>query len=313
MIVDRFVEWLLESEIASIRYLTLRELLDRPEDDPEVQAARVAMRQAGPIPSILAHQTQRGSWEGEHSFYTPKYTSTHWSMMLLAELQADPSEPRLRQGADFMLADTQTRLEARRAENGHGWECFWGNLLRYVLQADMVDDPRLEAVVAALAEDAVEAGWRCEYNDEFPCAWGAARALWGLAALPPERHTPQVETAIHNGLNFLLDEYDLLAADYPAPEGGKTSTLWSRLNFPLFYQADVIFVLRVLAELDELDHPGAQAALDWLEKRRGKNGRWRGASPYRRRTWEWMGEVDETNRWVSLQAAMVLKRAGRFT
>ena len=34
-----FIDWLLESEIPSIRYLTLRHLLDRPESDAEVLKA----------------------------------------------------------------------------------------------------------------------------------------------------------------------------------------------------------------------------------------------------------------------------------
>jgi hypothetical protein len=79
--------------------------------------------------------------------------------------------------------------------------------------------------------------------------------------------------------------------------------IWTRLNFPLFYQADVLFCLRVVRDLGALDRPGAQEALDWLDARRQKNGRWRGSSPFRRRTWPHMGGPEETGRWVSVQAA----------
>ncbi len=60
---------------------------------------------------------------------------------------------------------------------------------------------------------------------------------------------------------------------------------WFRLNFPLFYSADILFTLRGLQELGALEHPRAQEALDWLRARRNARGVWRGASPYRRRTW----------------------------
>ncbi|MCL4246898.1 MAG: hypothetical protein KJ065_01975 [Anaerolineae bacterium] len=70
--------------------------------------------------------------------------------------------------------------------------------------------------------------------------------------------------------------------------------------------------LRTLAEFDALDHPGAQAALDRLAGQRGKNGRWRGSSPYRSRTWAALGDAEETQRWVTLQAAHILKQAGRL-
>ena len=38
------IQWLLESDEPWTRYRTLIDLLDRPEDAPEVQAARAAMR-----------------------------------------------------------------------------------------------------------------------------------------------------------------------------------------------------------------------------------------------------------------------------
>ena len=132
------IPWLLAARTPSIRYLTLRRLLGRPEDDAEVQAARREMAATGPIPAILAGQTERGNWAGERSYYTPKYTSTHWSMTLLAELAADGPDEQLRRGAEFMLADT----EAGVREEGHGWVCFWGNLLRYALHCGFEDDPR---------------------------------------------------------------------------------------------------------------------------------------------------------------------------
>ena len=95
------------------------------------------------------------------------------------------------------------------------------------------------------------------------------------------------------------------------PESCRTNPLWFKLNFPLFYQADLLFTLRVLGELNCLDHPGAQAALDWLEAHRSTNGRWPGVSPYGGRTWREMGGAGETRRWVTLQARRVLQQAGR--
>ena len=103
MVDQDFVQWLLEAETPSIRYLTLRDLLGKPETGKEVQAAGNEMQKNGPVPVILARQTEQGNWIGEHSYYTPKYTSTHWSMTLLTELTAYGSTERMRNGANFML------------------------------------------------------------------------------------------------------------------------------------------------------------------------------------------------------------------
>ena len=55
------IPWLLAATTPSIRYLTLRRLLGGPEDDGDVQAARREMTASGPIPAILAGQTERGT------------------------------------------------------------------------------------------------------------------------------------------------------------------------------------------------------------------------------------------------------------
>jgi hypothetical protein len=309
MTFSDLTHWLLTARTPSIRYLTLRDLLRRPEGDADLRAAWQQMQTTGPIPAIVANQTKEGGWAGERSYYTPKYTSTHWSMLLLAELATDGDDPSLRAGAAFMLTTTQEELDQSIARGAHGLSCFWGNMLRYALHSGYADDARVEAIIRYLAHDARSGGWRCHHNDELPCAWGAARALWGLSAVPLEQRSPDVEAAIKRGLTFLLEAHQLLEADYPT--SGRVHPFWYRLNFPLFYQADILFVLRVLRELGALDHPGAQRAVEWLIARRKRDGHWRGANPFKRRTWQMLANRDETDRWVSLQAAMILQESAR--
>lgn len=311
MVDAQFTDWLMASSIPSLRYLTLRRLLGREEGDAEVQAERRAMAARGPIPLILGRQAAHGNWEGESSFYTPKYTSTHWSMMLLAELQADPQDERLRRGADFMLATTAGKVEKALASGEPGWECLWGNMLQYVAYAGLSADPRAGRVVDYLCRAALETGWRCDSNWDMPCGWGATRGLWGLAALPAEQRTGRVGAALEAGLHFLFEAYSLVEASYP---NRGVSQYWRRLNFPLFYQADILFTLRVAALLDALDRPEAQRALDWLAGRRNKQGRWRGASPFRSRTTKEVApDREETDRWVSLFAAELVAQGATAT
>lgn len=55
--------WLLEPDEANpgVRYFALRDLLHRPETDPEVLAARRAVLATGSVPAILAAQTPRAT------------------------------------------------------------------------------------------------------------------------------------------------------------------------------------------------------------------------------------------------------------
>ena len=192
---QEFLNWLLEASTPSIRYLTLRRLLRRPMTDDDVQEAWEAMKIHAPIPVILEQQTAFGSWAGEHSYYTPKYTSTHWSMVLMAEFSTDGSDPHLKKGAAYMLSQTINGSIKSIDEVDHGLSCFWGNMLRYVLHCGFEGDQRVASILEMIIQDAVKGGWRCPYNYELPCAWGAGRALWVLAALPVQLKNAEVEKA----------------------------------------------------------------------------------------------------------------------
>lgn len=287
-------DWLLEAETPSIRYFTLTRLLHKPVDAPDATAVFHEVMTTDPVAEIFAGQSPAGNWSHDRSFYTPKYTSTHWSMQLLVELGVDGGDPRFQEGVDFMLDDTQDWLKTVT-----GFGCFWGNLLRYAVHAGKLDDPRVQTIIDYVTD---QSDWRCEHNAHRSCAWGAARVLWGLAAIAPEARSSTVQQTIDNALDLLLERYPLHEATYP----GDVSKLWHKLNFPLFYQADILSVLHTLAELDALDHPRVHPALNWLESQRLKNGRWRGSSPFSGRTW---GAVSESSRWVSLYAATILEAA----
>ncbi len=96
--------------------------------------------------------------------------------------------------------------------------------------------------------------------------------------------------------------------DVRYPADNQSHKLWWNLNFPLFYQVDILFVLSLLAELDSLDRPGAGPALDWLRDQRDLNGHWKSANPYASQNWKVFTPKVERNRWVSLHAARVLSR-----
>jgi hypothetical protein len=91
----------------------------------------------------------------------------------------------------------------------------------------------------------------------------------------------------------MLADFNLLQANYPYAQ--KINSLWSKLSFPLFYHADILFVLRVAKELDALDQPQAQRAMEWLRSQRNRNGTWRGAAPSPR-TWPLLAQGDNINR-----------------
>jgi hypothetical protein len=309
--LDEWVAWLLDAKTPSIVHQTLAEPLLCRSSVPRIRAAKARILRAGAVPAILSRQSKRGSWRIDRGYYGPKFYSTHWSMMLLAELGAEGRDRRFRAGAEHMLRATQQAVREGLDRNVMDWSCFWGNLLRYVVRAGMRGDPRVEAVSRLLASMVKDGLCVCRINGGEACAWGMVRSLWGFAAIPEKDRTPDERRAVRKGVRYLLEDHSLADADYPVAPGSRINPLWFKLNFPLFYQADILLALRVLDELEAIDHRGARKALDWLESRRGRTGRWRGSSPFRTRTWREMGDPEETDRWVTLQAMRILRHAGR--
>lgn len=297
------IPWLLERSDPAVRANTLRSLLERGPRDPELREAQARAMSAPPISTIFKRQGTDGRWAGP-SMYTPKYLSSHWQNLLLVEYGADPVDPRVRHGARKILEDVATRPNGMEwvLDEDHGVSCFTGNVVRYVALAGYGSDARLEPLVERLVRDSKKFDAACGINDENPCAWGYARLVWGLAALPGSARTRDVERTIRRGVEFLFS-YKMERGAYPAPYGD--SHLWRQLSFPLFYQADVLFVLRAIDAAGEIDDPRAQPALAWLLARQDARGRWGGRAPYADR----MPSRVDASKWVTLQAATILKHA----
>jgi hypothetical protein len=298
------IPWLLERSDPAVRALALRQILDRGPRDAELREAQQRAMSSPPISTILKRQRADGSWVGPN-LYQPKYEGTHWSNLLLIEYGADPGDPRVRRAARRVLDDLQ-EPEAHGMgwvfERDHGVSCFVGNVVRYVALAGYGTDDRLQPLVQRLVRESRKYDAACVINGNDPCAWGYARLVWGLAALPEAARTREVERTLRRGVEFLFS-YKLERGRYPTAT--EPSYLWRQLSFPLFYQADVLFVLRAIDAAGALDDPRAQPAIAWLLARQDPRGRWAGRAPYSDR----MPSRLDASKWVTLQVVTLLKHA----
>jgi len=298
------VPWLLERRDPAVRSLALRSLLDRGPRDPEVREAQQRAMGTPPISTILGRQRPSGGWPGPN-MYGPKYEGTLWSNLLLIEYGVDASDTRVKRAARYVLDELgQPDMGGMRwvFNRDHGASCVIGNLVRYVSIAGYGNDPRVEPLVERLVQDSKKFDAACWINGDQPCAWGYARLIWGLAALPEGARTREVARTIRRGVEFLLS-YRVERGKYPTDT--EPSYLWRQLSFPLFYQADVLFVLRALDAAGALDDDRVQPAIAWLLSRQDPRGRWAGRAPYVAR----MPSKVDASKWVTLQVCTLLKHA----
>ncbi len=316
--------WLLEPDEANpgVRHFGLRDLLGRPLNDPEVIAARAAVMRSGPVPAILDAQYPEGYWVKPGGGYSPKYRSTLWSVLFLAQLGATGRDARVRQAIEYVLAHSQAEtgafscyVDARPSGAIH---CLWGNVVRALLDLGYWGDERLGRAVDSLARSITGDGYEwyrkggvqapgfvCSANYGLPCAWGAVRALWALNRVPAAERTPAVEAAIETSTDFLLS-YDVARADYPHKE--HISSSWLKFGYPLGYVTDVLLNLEALVEAGCGDDPRLDEAIELVLSKQDEQGRWKMEYSYNGKMWADVEVKGQPSKWVTLRAMRVLRR-----
>ena len=322
---ERTLPWLLEpdSENPGVRYFALRDLLDRPAGDEELTAAQRAVMASGPVPAILDAMAPDGYWVKPGGGYSPKYRSTVWQILLLAELGADPADARVRQGCDYVLnhsiASNGAFAAGSKPSPSGAIHCLNGNLIWALLQLGFVDDPRLHGALAWLAQSVVGdpairyyaratsgPGFACGINGGQPCGWGAAKAMRALLAVPADRRTGALQQAIDTGVEFLLSR-NPAEADYPYSD--KVSSTWFKLGFPLSYWSDVLEVVDVLAQAGYGHDPRLADGVQWVLDRQDAEGRWKLGNSLTGKMWQNIERRGKPSKWVTLRALRMLKAA----
>jgi len=310
-------DWLLETDSdPSVRFRVLRDLLDRPADDPAVVRAQKAIGRKGWGAQILRGQHPEGQWvtpgSSASELYRPKYVATNWRLLVLADLGLTKKTPRVAKAMNLFLR----RFSGPSGDlGGRGSEvCFTGNAVRMLARFGYRKDPRTRAAIDWLVRhQKKDGGWHCfrSRTGTLDC-W---EALAGFAALPPEARTPPVLQAIERGAEFYLQRR--LFREEPTQYRP-----WFRLHYPVHYYYDILVGLDVLTSLGYGDDPRMGPALDRLEGMRNRDGSWNMDAlhpdtedpgyQFRGPFYPLGLEVPgRPSRWITTTALTVLARAGR--
>ncbi len=323
--------WLLETENPGVRYLALRDLLKLSPEDRELKSARKAAHQKGPIAEVLSKMNKEGYWVKPGTGYNPKYSSTVWSIILLAQLGASAREDkRIEQACQYLLDHTfaaggQFTLTSAGAPSGTV-DCLQGNLCWSLMEMG-VDDPRLKSAYEWMARTVTGEGvapmedkeapvryyaykcgptFACGANNKLPCAWGGSKVMLAFSSLPVKQRTPLIKRAIQQGVDFLFS-IDPATAEYPSGYAAKPSSNWWKFGFPVFYVVDILQVAEALVNLGYGSDPRLSNALNIICEKQDKEGRWSLEYDYTGKTWVEFGKKKQPNKWVTLRALRILR------
>jgi hypothetical protein len=316
-------EWLLEPSDPSVLLWALRDLLDRKESDPEVEAARVNVMKSPLVRCVLEAQSPEGHWVSRDDMYLPKYRATTHSLLILAELGVSRT-PAIERGLEHIFEFQRdsghflTKLPKTsrgRASPVKDGCCLDGNVLYYMIYFGLLRDPRVGRLIDFIADyhSAEDGGWRCRaypINPDrvFPknCYMGAMKVLRALARIPTEDRSGEVneiieveaENILENGIYWYLRN----------PDGTrKEKAGWKRFGFPLFYQSDVLEALDTLTSLGLRDER-MQGAVDLVLESQRSDGTWLLRDSFNGKMWCDIDVKGEPSKWITLRAMRVLRR-----
>ncbi len=321
--------WLLETEAPGVRYLALRDLVGLSRDDPELHTARKTAHKKGPIATVLAEMDKTGFWSQAGPGYNPKYRSTVWSVIMLAQLGASVEEDKhIARACAYLLDHALTpggQFSASGAPSGT-IDCLQGNLSWALLELGY-DDPRLGMAFEWMARSVTGEGvapmeekqapvryyagkygptFACGANNNLSCAWGAVKVMLAFGKWPSKRCTPLVKRAMKHGVEFLFSS-DPAVADYPTGWSNKPSQNWWKFGFPIFYVTDLLQNVQALVGLGYGHDPRLENALKIIREKQDSKGRWSLDYDYAGKTWVDFGPKKQPNKWVTLRALRVLK------
>jgi hypothetical protein len=164
------MQWLLECDEPWTRYRTLVDLLDRPEGDPEVQAARAGMLAHPQVQALIA---EAAAWPGYALKRHNDARHPIYKFSTLADFGVRAGDPGMAAGIEAVLAHQapegafQSVVNIPKTFGGTGkdtwtWAlCDAPTLLYALLAMGLGHDERVQRAVGHLVSLVDDNGWRC--------------------------------------------------------------------------------------------------------------------------------------------------------
>ena len=304
---DSTTAWLLAGDPA-IRLQTLADLKGSAPDVVAAERARVASEGWGA--RLLALQDRSGRWAD--ALYSPKWTSTTYTLLLLHWFGLPSGDPRalagcaqLWDGAHVYDGGINLAKTVREPET-----CITGMLVLLAASFGFEHERVRPALEWQLGQQLEDGGWNCETVRAGSRHGSFHTTITVLEALLVARTAPwaaglALDDAAARGRAFLL-AHRLFRSHRTGAVADPALLTW---RFPPQWHYDV---LRGLDHFRAAGAPGDERlgdALAAVRDARGPDGRWAHHAPYAGRTWFAL-EARGTSRWNTLRAERVLAAYG---
>ncbi len=318
------IPWLLESNEPWTRYRTLVDLLDHPQDAPQVKAARAAMLAHPQAKNLVA---EAAAWPGPAIRRHNDASHPLYKLSTLADFGLQASDKGMSpiikavlahqapQGA-FQVVVNIPRAFGGTDEDMWAWMlCDAPTLLYALLAMGQGADRRVKKAAEHLVGLIDDNGWRCIAAPELgkfrgpgrksdPCPIANVYALKALAQVPELSDSP----AAHIGAEMLLGHWAQRAKTKFYLFGAGTD--FCKLKYP-FVWYDILHVVDVLSRFPFVHADKRfREMVKTITRQADKNGHYTAGSMYL--AWKGWSFADKKapSPWLTLLVLRVLKRVG---
>jgi hypothetical protein len=297
------IAWLLNGDPA-IRYHVYKDILF--SDSATIELERGKITEFGWGRRLLDLQDNSGLWA--NAYYSPKWTSTFYTLLTLKDLGAKSHQKILK--ACLILLDKgffhDGGINFWKSRN-QSETCVTGMFLTILSHFNIKDAPLKSLAIHLLNQQMPDGGWNCESNrgaihSSFHTTISVLEGLWEYQKVTESGHILDLKDAESKGIEFLLQHHL-----YKSHNTGKiVDPKMLKLTFPARWKYDIIRCLDYFQQRNQPKDPRMADALDVIKSKQTKEGFWNLEYKHLAKVFFDFEKVGQPSHWNTLRAIRVL-------
>jgi hypothetical protein len=305
------IRWLLDEDNQSVRFRTLKEILDYSDDTPEIIQAKSAILQSSPVQTLLGKMHPDGYWlqknprtqrvVGDGAEYG-SFGTTHFCLAYLSELGLNRNEPQVEKAAERYLALQQPDGDWLRH-----YSCLLGYNIRTFVRLGFQEDKRVLRAIELLDRTCrKDGGFLCDIHEGKTktksvksCFRGSVKTLLAFSEFPIYWDHPRCKQLV----SYFLQRGGIFKSDH---QGIPVNRDVQILSFPITWRANTFEVLYALSKMGYGKDETLKAAWTLMEKHADNSGRYRLDWTPSQCPWV-VGKRGEENKWITFYAEAARK------
>ncbi|MFO7882007.1 MAG: hypothetical protein R6U52_05675 [Kosmotogaceae bacterium] len=288
------IEWLIKGDV-SIQYQTRRDLLNA--NNKVLTGLRKRIEKEGWGKTYLEKRGENGLWG--NGVYSPKWISTHYTLMDLKSLCINPNNKESSETAELLI---------NRGHGKRGDLCITGMSLGFYSYFRVLDDKYKPYVDYILDKQFEDGGWNCRYKEgaTHSSVHTTINILEGLLEFRKSGHNYRKEEIMlveKRAREFLL-EHRLFKSHRT---GEIMNIKMTRLSFPTRWYYDILRALEYFRNANAPYDERMNDSIKLILKKRRKDGTWPLQQKHRGRVHFDMEKPGKASRWNTLRALRTLK------